>query len=772
MRLRLSLNLTVSALLALVLQAEPAPVEFTGRVIDDSGAPVAAAGVSAYRSGQSSAAGITKTGDDGRFALRLLPGDYIIRFDATSADATEVVTVAAGMPQQEFTLRPPTLHETITVEAPSGYRASTNSSAMKTETPLREIPQTVTVVSRERMQDQLMASIGDVVRYVPGVTLHQGENNRDQLVMRGNSSSADFFLDGVRDDVQYYRDLYNLERVEVLKGPNALIFGRGGAGGVVNRVTKVAGFTALREVDVNAGAFGNKRIAADIDQPIGTSAAVRINAIGEDSNSFRDNVSLRRSGIAPSVTFLSGSNTVISLGYERFHDSRVADRGITSYQGKPADVAIDTYYGNPADSRVRADVNIGSASIEHHAGALTIRNRTLFGDYDRGYQNYVPGAVNANKTAVALTAYNNATARTNLFNQLDLSGSFDTGNIRHTALAGFELGRQSTDSFRNTGYFNNATTSILAPYAAPIVTTPVTFRQSATDANNHVDTVVGGAYVQDQIDLTKRFKVVGGLRFDRFDLDYLNRRNGDRIARTDDMMSPRAGVIFTPVASMSLYGSYSVSHLPASGDQFSSLTSITAQLEPEKFTNQEIGMKWDAPRGLSITTALYRLDRTNTRSTDPNDPTRAIQTGSQRTNGAELTVEGNVTPSWSVAGGAAYQNAFVTSATASAREGAQVGQVPRRMFSLWNRYAINPAVGVALGAVHRASMFAAIDNAVVLPAYTEVDAAAYVVVHEGVRLQLNVENLFDTVYYANADSNTNITPGSPRAVRMAISTRF
>jgi catecholate siderophore receptor len=667
---------------------------------------------------------------------------------------------------------PAPVSETITVEAPSGYRAATSSSAMKTEAPLREIPQSISVVTRDRMQDQLMASIGDVVRYIPGVTQHQGENNRDQLVMRGNSSSADFFLDGVRDDVQYYRDLYNLERVEVLKGPNALIFGRGGAGGVVNRVTKMAGFTALREVDVNAGTFGNKRVAADIDEPIGERAAFRINAIGENSDSFRNFVSLKRTGIAPSFTWMASDATMVSLGYERFQDRRVADRGITSYLGEPAGVDVNTYYGNPQDSHVRADVNIGTAVVEHHAGALTIRNRTLFGAYDRGYQNYVPGAVAADRSTVVLSAYNNATERENLFNQLDFSGSFTTGALRHSALAGIELGRQQTDNFRNTGYFNNQSTSINVPFASTTITTPVTFRQSATDADNHVSTQVAAAYVQDQLDLSKRWKAVGGLRFDRFQLDFLNHRNGDRLERNDDMVSPRAGLIFTPAASISLYSSYSVSYLPSSGDQFSSLTSITQQLKPEQFTNKEIGVKWDAPRGLSITTAIYQLDRTNTRSTDPNDPTRAIQTGSQRTNGAELTVEGNVASRWSVAGGYAYQDAFVTSATASAKEGAQVAQVPRRMISLWNRCAINATVGIAVGVVHRASMFAAIDNTVILPAYTELDGAAYYTFRPGIRLQLNVENLLNTVYYANADNNTNITPGSPRAVRLGLTTRF
>ena len=224
------------------------------------------------------------------------------------------------------------------------------------------------------------------------------------------------------------------------------------------------------------------------------------------------------------------------------------------------------------------------------------------------------------------------------------------------------------------------------PLANPTITTPVTFRQSATDADNHLRTNVAAAYVQDQIELSRHVQVVAGLRFDHFDLQYHNNRNGDTLARPDNLVSPRAGLVFKPVAPLSLYGSYSVSYLPSSGDQFSSLTTITQQVEPEKFNNYEVGAKWDVRPDLSLTTAVYRLDRTNTRSTDPNDPTRIVQTGSQRTNGYELGANGHLTPAWSVAGGYAYQDAFVTSATTAARAGAQVAQVPHHTLSLWNNY--------------------------------------------------------------------------------------
>ena len=214
-----------------------------------------------------------------------------------------------------------------------------------------------------------------------------------------------------------------------------------------------------------------------------------------------------------------------------------------------------------------------------------------------------------------------------------------------------------------------------------------------------------------------------------------------------------------------------MSYLPSSGDQFSSLTTITQQVEPERFDNYEVGAKWDLRR-LALTTAVYRLDRTNTRSTDPNDPTRIVQTGSQRTNGFELGLNGQVLPGWSIAGGYAYQDASVTSATVSAREGAQVGQVPHHTFSLWNNYRIHPRISAAVGVIHRSVMFAAIDNTVTLPGYTRADVAGFVVLRKGLRLQANVENLFDARYFVNADSNTNISPGFPRTIRLALITSF
>jgi catecholate siderophore receptor len=278
--------------------------------------------------------------------------------------------------------------------------------------------------------------------------------------------------------------------------------------------------------------------------------------------------------------------------------------------------------------------------------------------------------------------------------------------------------------------------------------------------------------VQDQIELSRYLQVIAGARFDYVALRYHNNLNGDNLRRIDNLISPRLGVVVKPVTQLSLYGSYSVSYLPSSGDQFSSLTTITQQVKPEKFENLEAGVKWEIRRNISLTSAIYRLNRTNTRSTDPNDPTRIVQTGSQRTNRFEIGLTGAVTRKWSLTGGHAYQNAFITSTTTAAAAGKQVGQVPRHNFSIWNKYQFLTKLSAGLGIITRSDMFVAVDNAVMLPGYTRADAAVFYSFNEKWRIQGNIENLFNAKYFINADSNTNISPGSPRALKIGLIARF
>ena len=698
---------------------------------------------------------------------------------ATAALAAPLAGESAAVVEHAADGAEPTVAGVTVTGHRDGYRVRTTPTATRTATrtatPLRETPQAVTVVTEALIEDQSMRSMGDVLRYVPGASMAQGEGHRDAPVLRGNASTSDFFVDGVRDDVQYFRDLYNVDRVEVLKGPNAMIFGRGGGGGVINRVTKRAGALQEGEVRLEAGSYAHGRATVDLNQPFGPGVFGRLNAMYENSESFRDHVELERWGINPTVTFEPTERLVLRLSYEHFEDDRTVDRGVPSLGGRPVTPSRSTFFGDPGQSYSTADVDLFRAMVEYEVSpVLTVRNHTLLGDYDKFYQNVYPGAVNAAGTLVSIAAYNNATVRENLFNQTDVVLEATTGALRHTLLFGAELGRQEPANYRSTGFFNNSTaSSILVPFAAPtLFGTPITFRQSASDGDNSTVANVAALYVQDQLEISPRLQLIGGLRFDRFDLDFHDNRTNRDLSRTDEFVSPRVGVVFKPVEPLSLYAGYSVSYLPASGDQFASLSPSTALLEPEEFENLEVGAKWEIRPDLLLTGAVYRLDRTNTTARDPLDPARIVQTGGQRTTGVELEVAGQLTADWQIVGGYAFQDAEITSATTAAPAGRKVALSPRHTFSLWNKYRFTPDWAAGLGVVWRDESFTSFSNDVVLPSFTRVDAAVFYRINDRLRAQLNVENLFDEDYFVTAHSDTNITPGSPRAVRAALTASF
>jgi catecholate siderophore receptor len=657
------------------------------------------------------------------------------------------------------------------------YGVERSHTATKTDTALLNIPQAISVVTRELINDQAMSGLVDLARYVPGMGIAQGEGNRDTPVMRGNSTTADFFVDGIRDDVQYTRDLYSVDRVEVIKGPNALVFGRGGSGGVLNRVTKQAYGASTREITLLAGSWDQFRTTLDVGERINPATAFRITGVYEDANSYRDGFSLKRYGVNPTLAFVLSPRTTLRAGYEYFHDERTADRGVSSFQGRPLPTSPSTFFGDPAQSLVTARVNTAFATVEHRFGhGATLRNAARLGGYRKFYQNVFPGAVNAAGTGVAISAYNNRTQRDNLFNQTELVLPVATGSVRHQLLLGVELGRQETDNLRMTGFFTTVSptaTSVSVPVSDPRTSLPVTFQPNATDANNHgIATTVAG-YVQDQIILSRRLQAIVGLRVESFDVDFRNNRTGATVTSSDNLMSPRAGLIYKPAESVSLYTSYSMSNIPRAGEQLASLTLANRSLDPEAFQNYEVGAKWDARADLAFTAAVYSLDRKNVAMVDPADITRSTLVDGQRAQGVELGFTGRVTDTWSVVGGYAYQTGEIkTTQSATVVAGARLAQLPRHTFSLWNRYDLTKGLGFGLGTIYRDEIFASADNAVRVPSFMRFDAAVFYRINNRMRAQLNVENVFDRQYFATAHSNTNITPGSPRAFRVSLSTRF
>lgn len=664
----------------------------------------------------------------------------------------------------------------------SEYGAQQTCSATRTCTDIQDVPQSLSVISESQIEDQAMRSIADVLMYVPGATPGTGEGNRDQITLRGNNTTADFFVNGVRDDVQYFRDLYNAERIEVLRGPNAMTFGRGGGGGVVNRVTKRSSFNPYREFAIQGDSEGGFRLTGDLDQPLGESLGLRLNGVYEDGESFRRHVELERYGVNP-VLGAGFGDTRIDLSYEYFHDRRTADRGLPAAGSRPLRGSDRLFFGDPDRSFARVDAHILGLAVEHRfSDSLTLRSRTSYGDFDKFYQNIYPTALNTASGLVTLAAYNDVLKRENLFNQTDLVWEGDLGGLSHTLLLGFEIGRQETLSRRFNGFFTSAanplgTASITAPVTAPtidasVVFLPVNTNAARTPANfSDGEADVLAFYAQEQLRISDSVEIVAGLRYDRFAVDVLNRNNGVTFSRTDNLFSPRLGLIVKPVAELSLYASYGRSYLPSAGDQFTSLDLTGAALKPERFDNYEIGAKWEPIEGLLATVALYRLDRTNTRAAGPT-PGTVVLTGAQRSRGLEIGIERNVTDRWQISAGYALQEAEIRRTTTAAPAGREVPLVPRHQFSVWNRYNVDRRLGLGLGIVAASKSYASISNAVTLPGYARVDAAVFYELTDGIDAQVNVENLLGADYFATAHNDNNIAPGAPATARATLRFRF
>jgi catecholate siderophore receptor len=674
----------------------------------------------------------------------------------------------------------------ITAQVDEGYLPGRLDTALRVATDLRDTPQSIGVVSAQLIRDQAMQSMADVLRYVPGATIGQGEGHRDAPSLRGNASTADFFVDGVRDDVQYYRDLYNTERVEVLLGPNAMIFGRGGGGGVINRVTRVADGRRHVGLSLEGGDFEHRRMVGDLGAAMTETVSARVNLMHERSGSYRDFVNLERWGVNPSVTYQGANGFTATLTFERFVDDRTIDRGAPSFLGRPLAIPVNAYFGDPTQSWSRVEADSARLAFDFPLNAdLTLRHRTVWGAYDKGYGNvYASGAAVADaqgRPAVyPLQAYRSFTERTNVFSQSDLVWTHGADGARRTIVAGLEVGRQDTRNLRETGRFGGpagSTTLTGVPVSEPTRRNlPVAYANAGSDAQNTGVADVAALFAQVQADLGPRVQLIAGLRYDVFSLDLRDERasvTGRRdFSRTDRIWSPRLGLVVRPVDPLSIYASYSVSSLPASGDQFASLSVSTESLKPESFRNLEAGFKVDLTPRLMATGAVYQLERENTQAPDPLVPGRVVQTGAQRSSGLELGLSGKVTDRWETVATMAVQSARITRQTAAAPVGRHAALTPEFTASLWNKVEVTPRLSLGLGVIHQGDMFASISNTVTLPGFTRVDGAVFLRVGEDYRLQLNVENLGDITWSPTSHGDNNIQPGAPRTVRISISRGF
>ncbi|MGQ7830882.1 TonB-dependent receptor [Altererythrobacter sp. Z27] len=653
-----------------------------------------------------------------------------------------------------------------------GYAEDDGSSGTKTPTPVIDVPQTITFITEDQLEDQSIRQLGDALRYVPGVSIETGEGHRDEIFIRGQKSTADFYLDGLRDDAQYYRSLYNVERIEVLKGANALIFGRGGGGGVVNRVSKAArinGFEA--QFDASADTFGAFALAGDVNSTLSEASAMRINATYEEFDSNRDFYTGHFIGVSPTVTVELGAATKLTASYSYEEDERIVDRGNPSDGSGPQRGYRDTLFGDGDFNHTHSQVHIARARLDHEFSSNLSANATLqFADYDKAYQNVVPSGLRNGGADVEFSGYRDTQARQNWIAQANLVWEVSTGALDHMILAGFEASWQDSNNGRANALFDDGaggTTSRFTTPLADIFTFPaITLTAPLRDRHSELEVLSG--YVQDQIDIGDHFQLIAGLRWDRFDLRTIELLTSVRGDRVDEKVTPRVGLIYKPSGQLSLYASYATSFLPQAGDQFFLLSPGDTAFAPEKFTNYEIGAKWAPSDKLFVTAALFQLERTNTKGPDPQDPTLVALVGESRTRGLEFNLVGEITPAWQANIGYTYLDGEITSTSSFGAEGLRLQQLPKHQFSAWTRYDFSEQFGLGLGVIYQDEQFASFSNAVTLPDYVRVDAAAYYTVSERLSLQLNVENLFDASYFPSAHGDNNIQPGKPLSGRLGV----
>ena len=661
---------------------------------------------------------------------------------------------------------------------------SNEINSVKTPTPIIDVPQSLSITTEEAILDRGFTSVGEIIDYTPGVNTSQGEGHRDAIVFRGVRSTADFFIDGMRDDVQYYRSLYNLDQIEILRGPNALLFGRGGAGGVLNRVSKkgIIGDT-FGGGQIAVDTFGAYSAQADVNLSNGDASAFRVNAMYESLNNHRDFYDGERIGINPTARFALSDDTTLDLSYEYADHYRFIDRGIpTGSDGRPVEDFENITFGDPELNFNDLEAHLLRANLQHNfsdnwKGVVS----AFYGDYDKVYSNfYASGYDQENSPDVVTTdGYIDTTQRENLILSANLIGEFATGAIEHTLLLGFEHINTSSDQDRfNPVWDQTNDDNEIFTIARPLnlrggvgvnssgdVTT-ATF----SDLNDftQVEIDVFSLYLQDEIELTDWLQVVLGGRFDSFDIEVFNVPANDLRTRKDEEFSPRGGVILKPQENISIYASYSESFLPRSGEQFANINGSNNALDPDKFTNLEAGVKWDFADRLSFTGAIFEIEQSSPQPND-NDPS-TLDVVDSKIQGFELQLQGEVLPSWTVSAGYSYLDGEQQSRTGPT--GLRPRELPENMFSIWNQFEVTDRLGLGIGMTHQDESFINNGNIAVLPSYTRFDASAYYDVSDNLRVQVNVENLTDELYFPNSHATHQASVGAPLNARFAITGRF
>ena len=678
------------------------------------------------------------------------------------------------------------------------YLFSDQVNALKSPTPIIDVPQSLSIITANQITNQGFDSVGDIINYIPGVTNSQGEGHRDSVVFRGVRSTSDFFVDGVRDDVQYYRSLYNIDQVEILRGANALLFGRGGTGGLVNRVTKKGqigeDFTGYKAAIDTFGAF-----AAEIDSNFAASdtSAFRINAMYESLNNHRDFYDGDRIAFNPTVRFELSPSSTVDLSYEYIDNERFIDRGIpindlAGGDFQPVEAFENIVFGDPELNTAEAKAHILRATLTQNFSDnfKGVFNAT-YSDFDKLYQNFYSQdlrSLTTDRTSgiVRLDGYVDTTQRKSFNISGNLIGEYATGGIEHTIVTGIEYRGTSNNNDRFNPEFPFGADGIGDDREDFIIARPLNLSGgSGVDSDDNVFTVtftglndqtesdikVFSAFIQDEIAVSDNFDIILGGRFDSFDMstDDIG-RNTYGLSRTDEKFSPRAGLVFKPQENISVYGSYSQSFLPRTGEQFAGLRrsspgSVQSDiLSPDEFENLEAGLKWDLIDGLSFTASVFKNESMRASRADINADETEVQGLS--VDGFELQLEGEVTDRLYVRAGYANLTGETSNGGVTPRE------LPKKTFSIWTNYRVTDKFGFGLGATHQGEALTGNGSATFLPAFTRFDAAAYYDVNDTFRVQINVENLTDTLYFPSSHSTHQATVGVPLNARISVSGRF
>ncbi|MGQ1511597.1 TonB-dependent receptor [Acinetobacter baumannii] len=653
------------------------------------------------------------------------------------------------------------------------------SSATKGLMQLKDVPQIVNVVPKQVLREQTVTSMQGALQNVAGLSFSVGDGQRDQVMIRGFSAITDNYVDGIRDDALYFRDMSNVERIEVLKGPASVLYGRGSAGGLVNKINKKPIDQSLREVSLIGSTTGQRRAEVDVNEKVAENVKVRLTGAVEDSDGYRDQAFLKRQAVAPSVQWDITDKTKLLLQADYLHDNRLADQGFPTdpITGKPVKTNPKTFYGalnGKEVGDVDTEISSQTISLDHefndnfkYHGAVRHYNYSL----DRQYSVVFHQDPDKNKLPadqIQLSQNKRIRNEDGVYVQQELSALFNTGFLKHNTLIGVEYSKQHKDEL----VWSKARqiTNIFNPQLENW--TPLDTNIDA-DTNNTNTFENYGVYLQDLMTVTDQLKVLVGLRYDNLsqDRDDQSSKNVD-LNRTDNTYSPRIGVVYQPVNNLSLYTSYNRSFQPLA-DSFVFYKN-SDDLRPTKTENYEIGAKWDVNDQLNVTLALFEMSQTNIQNKDPNDPKglTAILAGEQKTKGVELSLTGHLTDQLSVLAGYSYMDGKIEK-SAIGFTGNHSALTPNNTANLWLKYQINDHWYAAVGGRGESSRFSASDNKNVLPGYAVVNAALGYQ-SERYDVNLNLNNLFDRDYFVSGHSGANDSNmmGDPLNAQVALRYRF